>query len=377
MGISGGPACGPGRCLGLKRKPRSRRNSNSPCAHVLSAPRLCSYLTTLAQNGAPPAIPKEYGYFFVYMIATASMVLAYLLFLCSAKRYIKKPPSGDSLLGLMYYIGNSPKQGYRGIIAIAGWITLLIFLAFVVAVAFVSGDIRTVISYFNFGLGLVSCGLITYAHLNNDYMEGIEDHPAGILTCQEARDALETVPTLLVVNVCFSIVYNQMNGPFQSQACQMDLYVGGTQLNAAFFNIGMCPLAPTLLFLVSSTFSWPPRSLRYICVRPFQKSHVPAFSTHAWFSRLPTHLLMANARPSHTMRSRLHSRLHCHHCVRAHPGEYCVPAHRQDQEVARDSVAKADRRSRRRGYFHVGGRWPRVHPPRRSDFGAQGHRRHP
>jgi hypothetical protein len=54
------------------------------------------------------------------------------------------------------------------------------------------------------------------------------------------HDALETVPTLLIVNVCFSVVYNQMNGPFQSHACQMNLWVGSIQLNAAFFNIADC-----------------------------------------------------------------------------------------------------------------------------------------
>lgn len=188
------------------------------------------YLTTLAQNGAPPAIPKEFGYFFVYMIATASMVLAYLLFLFSAKRYVKKPASGDSLRGLIYYIRKSPTAGKKGILGIAGWILLLVFLALVVATAFVKGDIKTILSYINFALGVISCGLLVVAHLHNDYMDVIPDHPSGVLSCQEGRDALETVPTLLVVNVCFSIVYNQMNGPFQSQACQMDLYVGGTQV---------------------------------------------------------------------------------------------------------------------------------------------------
>jgi dipeptide/tripeptide permease len=54
------------------------------------------------------------------------------------------------------------------------------------------------------------------------------------------QDALETVPTLLIVNVCFSVVYNQMAGPFQSQACQMNTWVGSVQLNAAFFNIADC-----------------------------------------------------------------------------------------------------------------------------------------
>lgn len=198
------------------------------------------YLTTLAQNGHPPAIPKAYGFFFVYMLASGCMLTAYIIFLVASPRYVKKPPSGDSLRGLVYYISKAGNAGFKGKIAMMGWVTLLVFLSLVVAVAFVSGDIRKVLSYVNFGLGFTACSLIVTAHMNNDYMEAIEDHPSGILTCQEGRDALETVPTLLVVNVCFSIVYNQMNGPFQSQACQMDLYIGGTQLNAAFFNIADC-----------------------------------------------------------------------------------------------------------------------------------------
>jgi hypothetical protein len=53
------------------------------------------------------------GYFAVYMIASCAMTLAFLIFMLSAKRYVKKPASGDSLRGLIYYIAKGAGCGIK------------------------------------------------------------------------------------------------------------------------------------------------------------------------------------------------------------------------------------------------------------------------
>jgi dipeptide/tripeptide permease len=42
---------------------------------------------------------------------------------------------------------------------------------------------------------------------------------------------------IVVVNISFSLCYNSMNNAFPSQACQMDVRLGSSQFNGAFYNI--------------------------------------------------------------------------------------------------------------------------------------------
>ena len=54
---------------------------------------------------------------------------------------------------------------------------------------------------------------------------------------KDARQTFAAIPLIVVVNIAFNLCYNSMNNAFPSQACQMDLRLGGSQLNGAFFNI--------------------------------------------------------------------------------------------------------------------------------------------
>eukprot|EP00123_Amoebidium_parasiticum_P007210 comp17963_c0_seq1/m.18314 comp17963_c0_seq1/g.18314 ORF comp17963_c0_seq1/g.18314 comp17963_c0_seq1/m.18314 type:complete len:582 (-) comp17963_c0_seq1:627-2372(-) len=199
------------------------------------------YMVTLATNGAPPAIPEEYGFFATYMVASGAMFLAFLCFLAGTPKYVRTNPSGDSLRGLIYYIWEGAKRTTKGKVALAGWFSTIAFLVMAVASAFVTDKATAKsLAWVLLALAMMSSICLVVAHISNSYLDGIPDHPDDLLSLSEAQATLDVVPTLLVANVTFSIGYNAMNGPFQSSACQMDLRVGSSQINGAFFNIADC-----------------------------------------------------------------------------------------------------------------------------------------
>lgn len=199
------------------------------------------YMVTLATNGAPPNIPKEYGFFASYMIAALAMFVAFFAFVGGTKFYNKRPPTGDSLRGLVFYVIKAAKTTTKGKISLFGWLCTVLFLTMAVASAFVTNqDVQAKLAYVLLAFAFGACIGLVSAHMNNDFMENLPEHPKMLLTLKEAQAAMDVVPTLLVANVTFSIGYNSINGPFQSQACQMNLMVGSSQINGAFFNIADC-----------------------------------------------------------------------------------------------------------------------------------------
>eukprot|EP00124_Ichthyophonus_hoferi_P002557 Ihof_evm9s178 gene=Ihof_evmTU9s178 len=198
------------------------------------------YLVTLATNGQPPVISKRNGFFAAYMIASGCFVLCMFIFVAGTPKYHRLPPGGDSFRGLIYYVWNGAKRTLRGKVALFGWITVFLFLIVAVAQSFITDIVvADALSYLALALASVSCVTLSFAHLSNDYMNGIPDEPSGMLTLEEAQGTFDTIPIVLIVNIAFNICYNQMSGSFQAQACQMNLSVaGGGQINGAFFNIG-------------------------------------------------------------------------------------------------------------------------------------------
>eukprot|EP00906_Rhabdomonas_costata_P033939 RCo047784 len=200
------------------------------------------YLVTLATNGQPPGIPQDYGFFAAYAIAAGCFFLCVGVFVLGTPRYTRKPPGGDSLRGLIYYMRCAASAGsWKGIASVIGWALLLLFLCVAVAQAFITDTtVAMALSYASFGLSVVACVVLVWVHCDNRYLDGILDEPRGMMSLEEAKATLDTVPTLIVVNIAFNICYNQMSGTFQAQACQMNLMVGSGQINGAFFNIGDC-----------------------------------------------------------------------------------------------------------------------------------------
>eukprot|EP00124_Ichthyophonus_hoferi_P001542 Ihof_evm1s83 gene=Ihof_evmTU1s83 len=199
------------------------------------------YLVTLATNGQPPTIPRRFGFFAAYAIATGCFGFCALIFIAGTPRYVRNPPGGNSLRGLFYYLGQAAKRSIRGTISLCGWVLIIVFLISAVTQAFITDPkVADSLSYFGLVIAVFACTALITVHQDNEYLNDIPEEPSGMITVCEVKAMLDTVPTLLVVNIAFSICYNQLNGAFQAQACQMNLIVGSGQINGAFFNIGDC-----------------------------------------------------------------------------------------------------------------------------------------
>jgi hypothetical protein len=157
-------------------------------------------------------------FFAVFMIAACCMCLAFVIFVMGSPRYARKPPGGNSLMGLCYYIYGSAKQSKKGLISLTGWIVLLAFLVLSVVQAFVTDvSIKHALSWVALALAFYSCAVLCICHMRNDHLNGLEDHPAGLLSVAEARDMLDTVPIIIVINCGFMIVYKYVLVPRQAR----------------------------------------------------------------------------------------------------------------------------------------------------------------
>jgi dipeptide/tripeptide permease len=204
----------------------------------VSAAIAFGYLVTLATNGSG-AIPQEWGFTAAYAIAAVAMSLAVLAFFAGRGRYIIKLPGGDVLAGLVTYIVASARQSWRGSLSLLGWILLVVFLILAIVQAFITDEaLAHIVSYVALGVAVLCNGLLVATHTTNTHLEGLPE--SKWLTVEEAKGALDTVPILIVVNVSFSILYNLMPAAFVAQACQMNLSIGSSQINGAFFNIADC-----------------------------------------------------------------------------------------------------------------------------------------
>ena len=75
------------------------------------------------------------------------------------------------------------------------------------------------------------------AHVNCSWIQSLGDETGPGFNVKEAQQTLSAIPLIVVVNICFSLCYNSMNNAFPSQACQMDVRLGLSQLNGAFYNV--------------------------------------------------------------------------------------------------------------------------------------------
>ncbi|KNC81492.1 hypothetical protein SARC_06180 [Sphaeroforma arctica JP610] len=202
------------------------------------------YLVTLATSGQEPSIPQEYGFFAAYCIAAGIMVFAVLFFFAGTTRYTMKPPGGDALRGLIHYIYNgafgAETRSLKGLGSAVGWVLLFVTLGLALAQAFIPGTTGKVVGYIALATAFVTTFLLTTCHLNNSHLDGCPDHKSQYFSRVDAQAFLDTVPTIVIGNISFQISYNCMMGVMMSQACQMDLMVGSSQINGSFFNIGDC-----------------------------------------------------------------------------------------------------------------------------------------
>jgi len=193
------------------------------------------YITSLATQGQEPIIPKEYGFFSAYAISACSLTICLAIFFAGRRFYVHSRPSLQERtiwtpLCRALWKARFTKQGACSLI---GWSLWPLFFLMVFIQAFTASVPCAQATLF---IGLLMVTLHVYAHYDNSWIVGGTDG----FTEDDLQDTFRGLPVILVVNCVFSFAYSMLNGPFFSQACQMDLRIRNGQINGSFFNIADC-----------------------------------------------------------------------------------------------------------------------------------------
>lgn len=210
------------------------------------------------------------GYFTPYMIASGGMCLATLMFLSATPcyKFAKKSAVGgtENMSRIAKHLVYAATKGGRGArwracLSIAGWLMLPVFLinSLMGALTSEASPLQAICEQLSLIIGAFSLAALTIAHLDNKWIEQIEEHEFAAwcdtcwfygfcccffskkpgdssdsdesesqedstpLSVTEIRATLAVVPLILVVNTCFGLCYNSMDEAFPSQGCQMDV----------------------------------------------------------------------------------------------------------------------------------------------------------
>eukprot|EP00931_Biecheleriopsis_adriatica_P038088 TRINITY_DN21841_c0_g1_i1.p1 TRINITY_DN21841_c0_g1~~TRINITY_DN21841_c0_g1_i1.p1 ORF type:complete len:547 (+),score=98.79 TRINITY_DN21841_c0_g1_i1:188-1828(+) len=189
------------------------------------------FLATAATNGIG-SISKQDGFFFAYMVAASAMALALVIFLAGSFCYRKESFETNSNSVIMLWVDclRSGLHHPLGRVAITGWLSIPVVISMAIVSAF-SPSWTTISLTLAVTITCIVC--LCAAHRDNAW-----------LGRNEVTQCLDTVPTLLIGNVSFSVLYNSMTTTFFSQACQMDTRLGSgkgaLQLNGSVFNLADC-----------------------------------------------------------------------------------------------------------------------------------------
>ncbi|CAK9097089.1 Protein NRT1/ PTR FAMILY 8.5 (AtNPF8.5) (Peptide transporter PTR6) [Durusdinium trenchii] len=206
-----------------------------------------SFLTTLGTNGGP-GIPKEYGYFAAYLIASICMLCAVVSFFSVRGRYRTSPLQRTSAMAdVCKRIAVELRQCKReAILATLGASLAVLAIAFSVASALLQNEVTHghvfIFSVVSFALASSGALLIILSCENPEWVSN--DTLAGVsLSADDTRNFLKLVPVIITAQLAFGALYNCMQYSFQQQACQMDVRIPGSgdaQFAGSFFMIGDC-----------------------------------------------------------------------------------------------------------------------------------------
>lgn len=235
------------------------------------------FLTNITTGGLPGVIPEADGYSFAYGMGAICMMIAVVLFVAFTRFYQRLPGNGTGpFQQMLWYHWHSVKSGggWKAAMSAVGFACLpLFFLATLASTLWpesqgpmesqrlydpCSGSLepprslhgvesgKDILTQIALILGSIACVFLVVANVNCSWVQeleakedGSEDEKSSMkrFSAEEAKQTFAAVPVIVVVNLAFNLCYNSMNAAFPSQACQMDLRVGGKQLNGAFFNI--------------------------------------------------------------------------------------------------------------------------------------------
>eukprot|EP00472_Partenskyella_glossopodia_P008513 CAMPEP_0197538336 /NCGR_PEP_ID=MMETSP1318-20131121/59549_1 /TAXON_ID=552666 /ORGANISM="Partenskyella glossopodia, Strain RCC365" /LENGTH=605 /DNA_ID=CAMNT_0043096727 /DNA_START=234 /DNA_END=2051 /DNA_ORIENTATION=- len=216
------------------------------------------YLAQMATNGSG-AIPPEYGFFWSFVICGSALFIALCSFLGASGRYILNPAAGGTMGNFKRVFMVSLKHTWTAWFVLLGVILMCAGFVLSVAGAFIENDsLNKIIAVV--GCVCASAGVLmtAVATINTDWVgytpefveaqyEQLESKATDPASASDsvnedivnARDLWRVMPPVLC-STSFWVAYNQMSSNFYSQSCQMDLRVGGSQLNAAILNIADC-----------------------------------------------------------------------------------------------------------------------------------------
>lgn len=203
------------------------------------------YLTTLGTNGGL-GIPKKYGYFAVYLIATLCMCAALAIFRSARRHYrIQAVQQRSSLSGVARYVAAAARGGsHEAMAVLVGALLLAAGIAISVAEAVMS---RSPLASTLIGLAFVCAALgvlLVVAPCLNPTWLAPTSLPGEPLSGAEVGAFLRLLPVLFSASLAFSALYNSMQFWYQQQACQMDLRIPfaqeGSQFSGSFFMIADC-----------------------------------------------------------------------------------------------------------------------------------------
>jgi len=200
------------------------------------------YLTTMGSNGGL-GVPKEYGYFAVYLIASVCMLGAVGIFVSGREHYRIQPVLRRSPLdSILNHVVSATKKGSsKGFAMCFGSILLMLSIVFSVAEAL---QPESPWAHYLVGAAFAAAALgsvnligsaVDTSWIESQELEGEE------VTADDVGAFLRLLPTLILGNLCFGALYNSMQYWYQQQACQMDLRITGNQQFAgSFFMIADC-----------------------------------------------------------------------------------------------------------------------------------------
>lgn len=203
------------------------------------------YLTTLGSNGGL-GIPKQYGYFAVYLIASLCMMLAVCIFRTGRHKYrMQRIQERSSLCAVARYVSVAAHDGsLPAASVISGFVLLASGVVFSVLEAVMPGaafaDALTKGAFACSGLGIAA---VVFPCLRTTWLD--KAALAGeSLSGGEVAKFLRLLPVLFSANLAFSSLYNSMQFWYQQQACQMDLRIpfsaSTSQFSGSFFMIADC-----------------------------------------------------------------------------------------------------------------------------------------
>lgn len=203
------------------------------------------YLTTLGTNGGL-GVPKKYGYFAAYLIATVCMCAALCIFRSGRRDYrIQDVQPRSSLSGVARYVSAAAASGSREAMAVmVGMLLLAAGIAISVMGAVMSRSSAAAslpaLAAVCSGLGII---LVVAPCLNPQWL-GSANLPGEPLSGAEVGAYLRLLPVLISASLAFGALYNSMQYWYQQQACQMDLRIPfaneDSQFSGSFFMIADC-----------------------------------------------------------------------------------------------------------------------------------------